>query len=111
MVSMYWALIPEEIKALVTHTKSLMTPPPSDFEKYLIDDALTWHLEAGDIVDPAEVRSAVRRDIRAIRAKQSVKMEENPPPVQAGGDQTSNPSSGITDDELARLIGDELFGE
>jgi hypothetical protein len=87
MVKMYWALDPEEVKEFIAKTKSLMTKPPSDFESYLIDDILTWHIEAGNTVDPGEVRSGVRR---YIRSRQSAKIEEAPPPVQAGGGQNSD---------------------
>ena len=74
---------PEEIKEFVAKIKLLITPPPSDFEKYLIDDTLTWHLEAGETVDPDEVRSAVRQ---YIRTRQSNNRNEDPPPTRAGGD-------------------------
>ena len=77
---------PEEIKEFVAKIKLLMIPPPSDFEQYLIDDSLTWHLEAGDIVDPVEVRSAVRR---YMSTRQSNNRKEDPPPQQAGGDQAN----------------------
>ena len=78
---------PEEIKEFVAKIKLLITPPPSDFEKYLIDDTLTWHIEAGETVDPAEVRAAVRRYLRARQSnKYSADRNEDPPPTRAGGD-------------------------
>ena len=98
MVKMYWALNPEELKAFIAKTKSLMIQPPTDFEKYLIDDTLTWHLEAGDIVDPVEVRSAVRRYMSTRQSnKYSADRIEAPPPQQAGG---SHATSGSDDDSI-----------
>jgi len=82
-------LSPEEIKHIIVRLKSLMVQPPSDFEKYLIDDSLTWYLEAGETVDPAEVRASVRRYMSTRQSRQSVKNEEAPPPQQAGGDQAN----------------------
>ena len=78
---------PEEIKEFIAKLKSLMPLPPSDFENYLIDDSLTWYLEAGETVDPAEVRAAVRRFLRARQSKKySADRNEDPPPTRAGGD-------------------------
>ena len=107
MVRHHWTLIPEEINAFISTIKSLMIQPHSDFERYLIDDSLTWNLEAGNIIDPFEVRADVRK---YICTRQSMKVEETPPPVQAGGG-SADQSGSISDDELSHIIGEDLFGD
>jgi len=79
-------LSPEDIKHIIATTKKLRVNTISDFESYLIDDTLTWYLEAGDIVDPVEVQAAVRR---YMSTRQSNNRKEDPPPQQAGGDQAN----------------------
>ena len=86
MVKYKVELRPEDIKHIIATIKKLRVNTSSDFESYLIDDTLTWHIEAGDIVDPVEVRSAVRR---YMSMRQSNNRNEDPPPVEAGGDQTN----------------------
>ena len=76
-------LSPEDIKHIIATIKKLGFDTSSDFESYLIDDILTWHLEAGETADPAEVRAAVRQ---YIRTRQSNNRKEDPPPTRAGGD-------------------------
>ena len=76
----------EDIKYIIATIKKLSVNTSSDFESYLIDDTLTWHLEAGETADPAEVRAAVRQ---YIRIRQSNNRNEDPPPTRAGGDQTN----------------------
>jgi len=87
-------LSPEDIKHIIATIKKLRVNTSCDFESYLIDDTLTWHIEAGDIVDPVEVRSAVRR---YMSMRQSNNRNEAPPPVQAGG---SHATSGSDDDSI-----------
>ena len=80
-------LSPEDIKHIIATVKKLRVNTNSDFESYLIDDTLTWHIEAGETVDPAEVRAAVRRYLRARQSnKYSADRNEDPPPTRAGGD-------------------------
>ena len=86
MVKYRVELRPEDIKHIIATIKKLRVNTSSDFESYLIDDTLTWHLEAGDIVDPVEVQAAVRR---YMSTRQSNNRKEDPPPFEAGGDQTN----------------------
>jgi len=86
MVKYRAELRPEDIKHIIATIKKLSVNTRSDFEIYLIDDTLTWHLEAGETVDPDEVKAAVRR---YMSTRQSNNRKEDPPPVEAGGDQAN----------------------